>query len=185
MKLSPIVVIRMNKVNKRIGMLKYLPILALIVNAVVLYRLYPDTLLNFSQTLDRTNLVIASIALGSFIVALIYYTVINTSVKLYCKTNDLINQFLSKPILKLDYKNLPQKERILIHAIYKNFVYSFILQLIVVLIVGLGLISSLFYKNASNLYVYAAIAFIAIKIFLPKLPKLIEKLNRKAYLHMD
>lgn len=185
MKLSPIVVIRMNKVVKRIEMLKYISILALIINAVVLYRLFPDTLLNFSQTIDRTNIIVAAVALGLFVAASIYYAVINSSVKLYCRSNDATNDFLAKPILKLDYKNLPQKERILIYSIYKNFNYSFILQLIILAIIVLGLISSLIYKNASNLYAYAAVAIIAIKVFTPKLPNLIEKLNRKAYLHID
>lgn len=185
MKLSPIVVIRMNKVAKRINMLKYISILAMIVNVVVLCKLFPDTLLNFSQTIDRTNIIIAAVALGLFVASYIYYAFINSSVKLYCKSNDAIKLFLAKPILKLDYINLPQKERILIYAIYKNFKYSFILQLLIILIIELGFVSSLIYQNASNLYAYVAIGLIATKIFSPKLQNLIEKLNRKAYLHFD
>lgn len=183
--ISPIVTERMRKVITLLKLARYLPIVVIVINMTVAYMMLPKTLLNISQSLNSVNYVLVIAAIVVLLLALVCFTFINNSVKLYCKSNDIIKSYISNPNLKLDYINLAQKERILIFSIYKYKSYFLIIQVMIIFIIELGLISAIIAKNAANLYSYALIAFLAFKIFQPKLQFLIQKLNRKVYLHMS
>lgn len=183
--ISPIITIRQNKVTKHIKYFSYLTVLLLIFNVVLLYRLFPETLLNFSQSFKEINYGLLIAALAILLCAFIWYIYINKSIKLYCKKSHIVDSFFANGKYKLDYNNLPQKERILMYCLYKNRQYSFILQIMIMIVVELGFVSAIITQNAASFYIYALITFVAIKKFQPKLQNLIEKVNRKAYLHFN